>query len=1192
MRKITSLMLMLLCAVTTFACTLGDYITSLESLTEGTYVSFKNVGRNKYIYEADDKKMSHGDAANSLAYVWQVHKEGDYYSFSSITGYYISTPIDAQDVFTVAADDKRKDKFAITVHGENNEKWKLQSTNNANIYWDGQVARFVGWQGSGANSQFEIIPVEVSDDEITGFFNDKIAPIKATAKTEVETLAKVNVLFADATELLDLINNASPKNADEYYAAVEAINSAVLAYKKSVDGKNIKLCNKGSDGRNGKYLGYDNANSRAAAVASGGDDVIWTIQSNEDGTFKLYNFVNDLYLGAPADPTPVVKEANNAPSFKIIPTGDNVVAVVCTNGDMVHVANHTNYKLISYYSLTDGASLWNVTAVPAIVATHEEIAAANAAKASLPYAIQEAYGLVTKAENYYSNYKSDAEGSYEALLDNVESTYFHSAYGSESGDGSGVHYIQANLGAGNSVDEFYFYMKPRSGNGNNRPVNITVAGSNDNLEYTKIADVTTTLDGTMTPYLSAKLGTDGTNYQYIRLTVTSTNTNTTFFTLSELYFFPATSDVENLVNAYSGLATTSITSNDYATYANALVNAEATLALANIKKEIAVLIEANMNNHKEVPALGEYSTAGYNAFVTAYNDASATQESLENAITAFKKAKNSPVFTISGKKDYVVGKSLYEDEGNTNGKGNDCYFKTTNKYDKTMWWVFDQTSTTVGVTESVAVMNYTTGNPIWGVENLKITETVPAIADDGVFLFYSVGNNTPLHFQQDGSLLTRWSSYAADTGSAATFTYVGNTYELDKMTDAHIVALSELQAAYDSKASFVNAEIGEGLGQYTGSKDALVSAVVAAKSIVEATMNQQAVMEVANIEAAATAINEGAAALVLNMPVEGKYYRIQGACEASPANHYITGHTNADGGRIALTAEADASTIFYFTNGNLVAYQSGLVIGLSQSHWTFASIDDNSKPASTIAFEASPRTVGAYLVKSADLYMHYKTHEGAAEIDRCSSDGGHANHDWYLTEVKSLPVTITKAGYATFYAPVAVGVPENVTAHTVTINGDWATLSEIEGDVIPANTGVVLEAAEGNYDFTITTAAEFDGVNALLGTVAATNIADDAYVLGYINVAEEGEDAQMEVGFYTASMTNGAWKNNSHKAYLPKAVNSNSASLRFGFGTTAIEEVETENAGAEVIFDLTGRRVNQITKAGVYIVNGKKTLVK
>ncbi|MBP3613995.1 MAG: OB-fold nucleic acid binding domain-containing protein [Bacteroidaceae bacterium] len=44
-------------------------------------------------------------------------------------------------------------------------------------------------------------------------------------------------------------------------------------------------------------------------------------------------------------------------------------------------------------------------------------------------------------------------------------------------------------------------------------------------------------------------------------------------------------------------------------------------------------------------------------------------------------------------------------------------------------------------------------------------------------------------------------------------------------------------------------------------------------------------------------------------------------------------------------------------------------------------------------------------------------------------------------------------------------------------------------------------------------------------------------------------------------------------------------------GVTGIESLENES-GEKVIYDLTGLRVDTITKAGIYIVNGKKTLVK
>ena len=76
-------------------------------------------------------------------------------------------------------------------------------------------------------------------------------------------------------------------------------------------------------------------------------------------------------------------------------------------------------------------------------------------------------------------------------------------------------------------------------------------------------------------------------------------------------------------------------------------------------------------------------------------------------------------------------------------------------------------------------------------------------------------------------------------------------------------------------------------------------------------------------------------------------------------------------------------------------------------------------------------------------------------------------------------------------------------------------------------------------------------------------------------------------------MTDGKWLNNANKAYLPASVANGAASysFRFGEGTTGVENVVVENE-LKAIFDLTGRRVEAITAPGIYIVNGKKVLVK
>jgi phage gp45-like len=42
--------------------------------------------------------------------------------------------------------------------------------------------------------------------------------------------------------------------------------------------------------------------------------------------------------------------------------------------------------------------------------------------------------------------------------------------------------------------------------------------------------------------------------------------------------------------------------------------------------------------------------------------------------------------------------------------------------------------------------------------------------------------------------------------------------------------------------------------------------------------------------------------------------------------------------------------------------------------------------------------------------------------------------------------------------------------------------------------------------------------------------------------------------------------------------------------TTGIEGVDAE--GEQTIYDLTGRKIETITKGGIYIINGKKVVVK
>ena len=186
--------------------------------------------------------------------------------------------------------------------------------------------------------------------------------------------------------------------------------------------------------------------------------------------------------------------------------------------------------------------------------------------------------------------------------------------------------------------------------------------------------------------------------------------------------------------------------------------------------------------------------------------------------------------------------------------------------------------------------------------------------------------------------------------------------------------------------------------------------------------------------------------------------------------------------------------------------------------------------------------------------------------------------------IEAYTLSVSAAGWATLFLNYDAEIPTGVTCYAVSaVDGESATLAEVEG-VIPANTGVIVEANEGNYTFEVATEEGSDVASELIGTTVNTYITKEAYVLGILDGV---------VGLYKAEMAGGVWLNNANKAYLPASVANGAASysFRFGEGTTGISEVKGENGNVKVIFDLTGRRVENPSN-GIYIINGVKTLVK
>lgn len=179
----------------------------------------------------------------------------------------------------------------------------------------------------------------------------------------------------------------------------------------------------------------------------------------------------------------------------------------------------------------------------------------------------------------------------------------------------------------------------------------------------------------------------------------------------------------------------------------------------------------------------------------------------------------------------------------------------------------------------------------------------------------------------------------------------------------------------------------------------------------------------------------------------------------------------------------------------------------------------------------------------------------------------------------TVDITIGTDGYATYCMPLTTSIPENVTAYTGAVSGEYLVLTKITTGQIPAQTGVVLMADPGTYTFTAAKekAEPFTG-NELVGVTKETELPNTngkAYLLA---------NKDNEVAFYLAS--DGA-KLAANKAYLWVRGESQVKAFHITDLETGISTVRSTAPSA--IYNLAGQRLQQL-KRGINIINGKKII--
>lgn len=405
--------------------------------------------------------------------------------------------------------------------------------------------------------------------------------------------------------------------------------------------------------------------------------------------------------------------------------------------------------------------------------------------------------------------------------------------------------------------------------------------------------------------------------------------------------------------------------------------------------------------------------------------------------------------------------------------------------------------------------------------------------------------------------------------------------------DAVLQALPALKTVYNNK----NYSIGTNYQQYqySGDLDAYNTAIKKAKQIISEYFGLFTANDVTtannNLSKVAKADD-----FTINTPNDGSFIRIRATKSSQNAMPYLTSELstyNSATKRAALKPgkndDNEAITIFYYKDQKLIAYSTGYKAASNDNFLGYRGI----VPGTNVTFKESGDSRGEYNVMFNDngrKLFTKKTTEN--ETDYYYTDAGYAmangvGYRFWLEDVTTLPVNVSAAGYATLYAPVALKIPDSVEAYTASFEDNSVALTPLT-DVIPANTGVVIEAAKGNYNFTISTSdatAQSDLVGSMLTETVAANQA--AYILG--------KNAEA-VGFYKLNGTDRTIKGG--RAYYV-APSGEAAAFLFNGTTTGIEAIEAAlNDVNASIYDLSGRKVANAIKGGVYIKNGKKFIVK
>ena len=206
----------------------------------------------------------------------------------------------------------------------------------------------------------------------------------------------------------------------------------------------------------------------------------------------------------------------------------------------------------------------------------------------------------------------------------------------------------------------------------------------------------------------------------------------------------------------------------------------------------------------------------------------------------------------------------------------------------------------------------------------------------------------------------------------------------------------------------------------------------------------------------------------------------------------------------------------------------------------------------------------------------------------------------------------TTGYYATFSANHDVVFPTSVVAYAVSVENGRSVMTAlstdsyevyngqdvgitVEGYYVPANTGVLVmsQTTETPYYFVKTAQTTTLPANYLKPSVnGGVFEAEDGYL--YYKLAYGNNTAKTGLGFYWGADNGGAFSVKAGTAYLavPSADVQNAKPFVFNSETTGITHAAADSKQHKAIYNMNGQRVESMQQTGLYVVDGKKVVIR